>query len=137
MQKELLDAEMELFSKQQDGEDTTEHQQKVDGLRAEAAKMGIRGRGGFRGGRGRGFPTVSPRGSSFRGRGRGRGRGFTISPGSNILDRRPTSVLVSGYELEEKNEIIKHFTDIGDIVDTAEDEVSRVLRYSIYEMIFG
>ena len=57
VQKELLDAEMELFSKQQDGEDTTEHQQKVDGLRFEAAKMGIRGRGGFRGGRGRGFPT--------------------------------------------------------------------------------
>ena len=58
-------------------------------------------------------------------RGRGRGRGFTLSPGSNKLDRRPTSILVSGYELEEKEEIVKHFTKFGEIADMAEDEVNK------------
>ena len=57
-------------------------------------------------------------------RGRGRGRGFSsLSPGSNKLDRRPTSVLVTGYTQEEREELIKHFTKFGEIADTAEDEV--------------
>ena len=51
-----------------------------------------------------------------------------MSPGSNKLDRRPTSVLVSGFELEEKEEIIKHFTKFGEIADSAEDEVKAALK---------
>ena len=51
-----------------------------------------------------------------------------MSPGSNKLDRRPTSVLVSGFELEEKEEIIKHFTKFGEIADSAEDEVNAALK---------
>ena len=118
---------MELFTKQQDGEDTTDIQQRVDILRKDAARQGVRGgtrgaRGAFRGARGRAGFFASPRGSMLRGR--GRGRGFTLSPGSNKLDRRPTSILVSGYELEEKPEIVQHFTKFGDIADTAEDEVN-------------
>merc|ERR1719398_133700 len=52
LQKELLDAEMELFTRQQDNEETAEIQQKVNSLRLEAAKIGVlptsrgRGRGG-------------------------------------------------------------------------------------------
>jgi len=131
IQKDLLDAEMELFTKQQDGEDTTEIQQRVDNLRKEAARQGVSTRGargaharaGFRGARGRGgFFVTSPRGGV--GRGRGRGRGFTLSPGANKLDRRPTSILVSGYELEEKDDIVQHFTKYGEIADMAEDEVT-------------
>ena len=121
---------MELFTKQQDGEDTSEIQQRVDNLRKEAARQGVSTRGargaharaGFRGARGRGgFFVTSPRGGV--GRGRGRGRGFTLSPGANKLDRRPTSILVSGYELEEKDDIVQHFTKYGEIADMAEDEV--------------
>merc|ERR1719186_1556216 len=122
IQKELLDAEMELFTQQQDGETgSIEIMQKVSNLRMEAASSGLvpshppRGRGGFRG---RGF-RASPRGGF-----RGRGRGFALSPGSTNLDRRPSSILVSGFELEEKEEIVNHFTKFGEIMDTVEDEVT-------------
>ena len=47
-----------------------------------------------------------------------------MSPGSNKLDRRPTSVLVVGFDQEDKEEIIKHFTKFGEIADSVEDEVS-------------
>ena len=91
------------------------------GISPRGARGG--GRGGFRGrGAARGSFFSSPRGGLVRGR--GRGRGFTLSPGSNKLDRRPTSLLVSGYELEEKEEIVKHFTKFGEIADMAEDEVN-------------
>merc|ERR1719508_708231 len=122
IQKELLDAEMELFTQQQDGETgSLEIMQKVSNLRMEAASSGLvpthppRGRGGFRG---RGFRAL-PRGGF-----RGRGRGFALSPGSTNLDRRPSSILVSGFELEEKEEIVNHFTNFGEIMDTVEDEVT-------------
>jgi len=133
IQKELLDAEMELFTKQQDGgTEVQQIQQKVNNLRIEAARSGLlptsrppRGRGNYRG-RARGF-SPSPRGSVNLGsgfRGRGRGRGFTLSPGNTNLDRRPSRILVSGYELEEKDEIVTHFTKFGEIVDTVHDEVT-------------
>eukprot|EP00092_Neocalanus_flemingeri_P038304 GFUD01041698.1.p1 GENE.GFUD01041698.1~~GFUD01041698.1.p1 ORF type:complete len:849 (+),score=259.17 GFUD01041698.1:41-2587(+) len=133
IQTELLDAEMELFTKQQDGgPEILNIQQKVNNLRIEAARSGLlptsrppRGRGGYRG-RARGF-SPSPRGSMSLGggfRGRGRGRGFTLSPGNTNLDRRPSRILVSGYELEEKEEIVNHFTKFGEIVDTVQDEVT-------------
>jgi RNA-binding protein 26 len=126
LQKELLDAEMELFTRQQDDEDTAEIQAKVNSLRLEAARSGVlptsrgRGRGrGYRGGRG------SPRGGGFmRGRG-GRGRGFTLSPGGQCVDRRPSRILVSGYELEEKEELVVHFAKFGEILEQVEDEVRR------------
>ena len=46
-----------------------------------------------------------------------------MSPGSNKLDRRPTSVLVAGFDQEDKEEIMKHFTKFGEIADSVEDEV--------------
>merc|ERR1719427_2119189 len=134
IQKELLDAEMELFTQQQDGEmGTQEILQKVSNLRMEAARSGLvptshppRGRGGFRA---RGF-RASPRGGF-----RGRGRGFT-SQGSTNLDRRPSSIHVSGFELEEKEEIMNHFNKFGEIMDTAEDEVtpSIILKFKTRRM---
>ena len=103
----------------------------VNNLRIEAARSGLlptsrppRGRGGYRG-RARGF-SPAPRGSLSTGgtfRGRGRGRGFTLSPRNTNLDRRPSRILVSGYELEEKEEIVNHFTKFGEIIDTVQDEV--------------
>lgn len=128
IQKELLDAEMELFNRQQDGSDgtTAEIQQKVNLLRLEAAKNGYlptsrpaRGRGGYRA---RGFRgAYTPRASW---RGRGRGRGFTLSPGSSTLDRRPSRILVSGYEIEEKDDLVAHFQKFGEITDIIEDQAT-------------
>ena len=144
---------MELFTKQQDGgPEIQQIQQKVrllvlfafqsmyfsqvNNLRIEAARSGLlptsrppRGRGGYRG-RARGF-SPAPRGSLTTGgafRGRGRGRGFTLSPRNTNLDRRPSRILVSGYELEEKEEIVNHFTKFGEIVDTVQDEVPKNLK---------
>ena len=73
VQKELLDAELELFNAQQDcAENTEEIQKRVNALRIDAAQKGLlqtsrhpRGRGAaspFRGFRGRGYPRISPRG---------------------------------------------------------------------------
>ena len=58
-----------------------------------------------------------------------------MSPGSNKLDRRPTSVLVAGFDLEDKEEIIKHFTKFGEIADSVEDEVGGPLLRRLYSLI--
>lgn len=138
IQKDLLDAEMELFQRQQDGtSETAEIQKRVNMLRLEAAKSGLlptsrpaRGRGGYRarGIRGGGLSAFTPRGGW---RGRGRGRGFTLSPGSSTLDRRPSRILVSGYELDEKDDLIANFQKFGEITDIIEDEAtpSVILKY--------
>ena len=128
---------MELYTKQQDGEDTEDVQQRLDALRIEARRLGVRGglrgRGGFRG---RGAPRggsyfSSPRGGVVRGRGRG-GRGFPgVSPGSNKLDRRPTSLMVTGYEAEEREEIVKHFNKFGEVSDMVADEVRSHQQYLV------
>jgi len=140
IQKELLDAEMELFNKQQDGgTEVHQIQQKVNNLRIEAARSGLlptsrppRGRGGYRG-RARGFNAASRGSDNARGsfRGRGRGRGFAMNPRNTNLDRRPSRILVTGYEIEEKEEIINHFNKFGEVVDTVDDEAtpSFVFKY--------
>ena len=111
----MLDAELELFQAQQDGsEEAVELQKKVNLLRLEAARAGKLptslsprggGRGGFRGSRG------TPRGSYYNprfrgGRGRGRGRGFAPT---TSFDRRPSKVLVAGYDEESKDAVMEHF----------------------------
>jgi hypothetical protein len=125
VEKELLDAEMELYQAQQDSAVNTcpsvdanvsELQKKVNALRMEAGRLGvakpIRGgllspRGFYRG-RGRGSFFV-PR-ARGRGRGRGlRGRGGRIAYVGTSVDRRPTRLLVTGFEAEQKQELIDHF----------------------------
>ena len=92
LQKELLDAELELFNAQQEGsEQTAEIQKKVNALSIEAAKQGLLPtsrspgtRGGsvghHRGGGGRGGHFYNPRGrgSFYSPRGYRGGRGKTI-----------------------------------------------------------
>ncbi|KAJ9594957.1 hypothetical protein L9F63_013741, partial [Diploptera punctata] len=134
-QREILDAELDLFTKQQEGGDTSELQRKVAELKFEFHSLGLlqgtsthhakphhRGaihlnrslnRGGSR--------TI--RGMSFR----GRGRGFTHV----CVDHRPTKVLVSGYEEDEKTDVLAHFAQFGEIVDYIVDDStpSLVLNY--------
>ena len=49
-----------------------------------------------------------------------------VSPGSNKLDRRPTSLMVTGFEAGEKEEIVKHFNKFGEVSDMVEDEVRKL-----------
>ena len=58
-----------------------------------------------------------------------------MSPGSNKLDRRPTSVLVAGFDPEDKEEIMKHFTKFGEIADSVEDEVGSLIR-SLFPKVY-
>merc|ERR1719310_954148 len=100
VQKDLLDAEMELFNAQHDGgTEIQQIQQKVNSLKIEAARIGIlptsrapRGRGSkLRGGRGRGFA------GGWRGRGGkprgGAAVGLGASQAASRLDRRPSMIL--------------------------------------------
>lgn len=101
-QKEILDAELDLMTAQQEGQDAGELQKRLNELRAQAAALGLNTNSGV----GRGTRTNraarSTHALSYRGRGRG---SFTHVS----VDHRPTSLLVSGYETEEKAEVLAHF----------------------------
>ena len=140
IQKELLDAELELFNAQQDGnEEVEEIQKKVNRLKVEAAQKGLLptsrpprgGRGGYSAMRGmRGYHhRGSPRGrggrGGFRGRG-GRGSSFSYSPQTSI-DRRPTTILVSDIDFDLKDAIVAHLSKFGEISESIEDEDSKTL----------
>lgn len=127
LQKALLDAELELFQAQQDGSESVESiQRRVNQLRVESAKMGNlptshSPRGGMRGGfRGRVRGYFAPR---FRGgRGRGRGARGYMGAGATTVDRRPTKIQVSGYEIDEKDVAIDHFKKFGEVSGLFEEE---------------
>lgn len=129
-QRELLDMELDLIAKQQEGQDTTELMKKLQDLRARVscARGGARGRG-----RGRYVPVSRHLLSKnnlidnstfifvkFR-------QQFLLrkcivaeskitkpslakqSFQKHTLDHRPTRLLVSGYESEEQESVLAHF----------------------------
>ncbi|XP_066593102.1 RNA-binding protein 26 isoform X2 [Prorops nasuta] len=123
-QKEILDAELDLITAQQEGQDSGELQKRLNELRAQAAALGLSANPAI---------TRSPRASrTVRGshvlsyRGRGRGSFAHVS-----VDHRPTSLLISGYETEEKTEVLAHFQQFGEIVNQMEDDAtpSIVINY--------
>ncbi len=135
LQKELLDAELELHQAEQDGSEARQEvQKKVNRLRLEAARLGVlatskpprgspmgaRGffpRGGYvRGGRGTFYAPRGTRGGRFIRRG-----GRFMYQGATI-DRRPTKILVSGYETEEKEELLAHFQKFGEMLDPVDHD---------------
>ncbi|KRT84819.1 RNA binding protein [Oryctes borbonicus] len=103
-QKEMLDAELDLITKQQEGADTSEIQKKI--LELKARTQAPRGRG-----RGRRFPL-------------GRHlltKNNLVNPGlrtsmkvnrfqKHAIDHRPTRLLVSGYESDEQESVLSHFS---------------------------
>ncbi|XP_072760590.1 RNA-binding protein 26 isoform X2 [Anoplolepis gracilipes] len=117
-QKEILDAELDLMTAQQEGQDAGELQKRLNELRAQAAALGLNanpivGRGARASSRvTRGTHTLSYRG-------RGRGSFAHVS-----VDHRPTSLLVSGYETEEKAEVLAHFQQFGEIVNQIVDDAT-------------
>ncbi|KAL7293373.1 hypothetical protein TKK_0013140 [Trichogramma kaykai] len=118
-QKEILDAELDLITAQQEGQDSLELQKKVLELKAQAAAITLNptvGRGGVR-------VTRPPRAAlSYRGRGRGGAVGYNHALAS--VDHRPTNLLVSGYETEEKMDVLAHFQQFGEIVSQIVDDAT-------------
>jgi len=74
------------------------------------------GGGGYRGGGG-------GRGWYGRGRGRGRGRG---NYSSLNIDNRPKEILVGGYDLEEKDEVVAHFASFGQLDRIEEHDTNQM-----------
>ncbi|CAB3362960.1 Hypothetical predicted protein [Cloeon dipterum] len=120
VQKEILDAELDLITHQQEGKDSSELKLKVAELKKEASTLGLM------------KPVVPPpvpgihRGAMrMRGRGRGmyRGRGArgSMRGGLTRLDHRPTKLLVSGHENDEWEEVVAHFSQFGEIKETVPD----------------
>lgn len=101
-QKEILDAELDLMTAQQEGQDAGELQKRLNELRAQAAALGLNTNPGV--GRGTKVSRVARGTHTLSYRGRGRGSFAHVS-----VDHRPTSLLVSGYETEEKAEVLAHF----------------------------
>ncbi|XP_058799557.1 RNA-binding protein 26 isoform X2 [Phymastichus coffea] len=123
-QKEILDAELDLMTAQQEGQDSTELQKRLLELRTQAAQMGLTNVGAGRGLR----PTRPMRGATLSFRGRGRG---AANFAHSSIDHRPTNLLVSGYETEEKADVLAHFQQYGEIVNQIVDDAtpSIVINY--------
>ncbi|XP_050292725.1 RNA-binding protein 26 isoform X2 [Anthonomus grandis grandis] len=142
-QKELLDMELDLIAKQQEGADTTELQKKVAELKARAAmstRGTIRGRG-----RGRFTPVVSrhllsknnlvDHNMKLTGKIKTANKIVNNPPTvataaiptvpvqpavtfqKHTTDYRPTRLLISGYETDEQEGVLGHFQQFGEIVD--------------------
>jgi RNA-binding protein 26 len=47
-----------------------------------------------------------------------------IGPGVTSVDRRPSKILVSGFELDDKHSVIEHFNKFGEILNTVYDDVT-------------
>ncbi|XP_061597266.1 RNA-binding protein 26 isoform X2 [Cololabis saira] len=123
-QKELLDAELDLYQKTQAGEDTASLKIKYTQLQIEAAKRGLlspgRGRGVHAGGRG----ALRARGRGSRGRGRG-------VPMHAVVDHRPRALEISGFTDVDRVDLLPHFAQFGEIEDCQMDEnnMSAVVTY--------
>uniref|UniRef100_T1IBN0 C3H1-type domain-containing protein n=1 Tax=Rhodnius prolixus TaxID=13249 RepID=T1IBN0_RHOPR len=119
--KEHLDL-VKKTREEHEGKDADDLKKKVADLKLKAYSLGISSvRGSYRG---RGTLRV---------RGRGRGAKFlsSMSYDHNVVDHRPTKVLVSGYEQDDKADVLTHFEQYGAIVDYISDDAtpSLVLNY--------
>lgn len=123
-QKELLDAELDLYKKTQAGEDTALLKIKYTQLQIEAAKRGL-----LSPGRGRGAPARGRGALRARGRGsRGRGRGVPLHA---VVDHRPRALEISGFTEAERVDLLPHFAQFGEIEDCQIDEnnLTAVITY--------
>uniref|UniRef100_A0A7N9APE4 RNA binding motif protein 26 n=1 Tax=Mastacembelus armatus TaxID=205130 RepID=A0A7N9APE4_9TELE len=123
-QKELLDAELDLYKKTQTGEDTALLKIKYTQLQIEAAKRGILSSGRGRGIHARGRGSIRARVRGLRGRGRG-------VPVHTVVDHRPRALEVSGFTKTDHVDLLPHFAQFGEIEDCQIDEnnLSAVISY--------
>ncbi|CAG9829792.1 unnamed protein product [Diabrotica balteata] len=125
-QKELLDTELDLITKQQEGADTSEIQKKILELRARVANSKPT--------RGRGIARRYTPGRHLLSKNNLKPRPVrsinriapvtTVVPAAPVVtfqkhtvDHRPTRLLVSGYEADEQESVLNHFQQYGEVVD--------------------
>lgn len=89
--KELLDIELELIAQQQEGNDTTAIQKRLEDLQRS---LGISNKSHFSG-----------KNNRIR----------AVPPGSTCVDRRPRTLLISGFSSEESDLLLGHFKHFGEI----------------------
>ncbi|RZF38769.1 hypothetical protein LSTR_LSTR008139 [Laodelphax striatellus] len=115
-QRKILDAELDIFNQQQEGKDTTMLQKKVLELKMQVKTLGLISE----------QPAVVPppvttfstRGTnSYRAR---RGGRFVHT----TVDHRTTKLLVSGFEIDDKEEVLAHFAQYGELLDCNFDETT-------------
>lgn len=87
--KELLDIELELIAQQQDGNDTTAIQRRIEELQRSLGVSPVKSTGHFGVAR---PPRVRP-----------------APPGSTSVDRRPTTLQVTGFTLDDSEALLGHF----------------------------
>lgn len=87
--KELLDIELELIAQQQDGNDTTEIQRRIEELQRSLGVPTSKAPGHFGAVR---APRVRP-----------------PPPGSTSVDRRPTTLQVTGFAADDGDALLGHF----------------------------
>ena len=46
--------------------------------------------------------------------------------GTTSVDRRPSKLLISGYDPDDKEEVITHFAKFGEVLDQIEDDAAAV-----------
>jgi len=106
-QKEILDTELDIIAKQNEGGDTSALRKRVAELKREATALGLLGHG------------------------TGRGRGHRYAPklnvgraalGINAIDHRPKQLLIAGFNQDEKEEVLQHFMSYGEVVNTVHDD---------------
>ncbi|XP_015269922.1 PREDICTED: RNA-binding protein 26 isoform X2 [Gekko japonicus] len=119
MQKELLDTELDLYKKMQAGEEVTELRRRYTELQLEAAKRGILSSGRGRGVHTRGRGVSRGRGRGVRGRGRGRG-----VPNHAVVDHRPRALEISAFTENDREDLLPHFAQYGEIEDCQIDDSS-------------
>lgn len=85
-QKELLDVELELIAQQQEGQDTTAIQKKLLEMQRTYRVAPARAH----------FPARAP-------------RVRPAPPGSTSVDRRPTTLYITGFQAEDNDAILGHF----------------------------
>ncbi|XP_034405310.1 RNA-binding protein 27 isoform X2 [Cyclopterus lumpus] len=127
-QKELLDAELDFHKKMSSGEDTTDLKRKLGQLQVEATWLGLirppAGRG-----RGRGKMALDP-GLAHVGRGRGRSREMMARSGTvnrMVVDHRPRALAILGVTQEEKEELMPHFVNFGEVEDVRDQDANSVV----------
>ncbi|XP_017859049.1 PREDICTED: RNA-binding protein 27 [Drosophila arizonae] len=99
--KELLDMELELIAQQQEGNDTTAIQKRLEELQRTLSAS--TGGGSLSGGGGAKLP------------GGGARKRATYPEGPTRVDRRPKAIVVTGFAAEEADFVLGHFKHFGEI----------------------
>ncbi|XP_061381558.1 RNA-binding protein 26 isoform X1 [Danaus plexippus] len=98
-QKEILDAELDIITKQQEGQDVSELSQRIAALRRAAAALA---------------PRRTNRGGRFNPAMRF-SRASKVFSVNQSVDHRPRALLVSGFEPDELDALLAHFAQFGEI----------------------